>query len=76
MQLCQEEIELDRQEVVGQAVDEASAEEVGVVEGWGATDLDPALVGSVFAPIVGRGYHIRWPRLAMIWVALNVEQKW
>ena len=52
--------------MVGQAVEEASVEEVGVVEGWGATGLDPALVGSVFAPIVGRGYHIRWPRLAMI----------
>ena len=66
MYLCQEEIELDRQEVVEQAVDEALVEEVGVVAGWGATGLDPALVGSVFVPIVGRGYPIRWQHLAMI----------
>ena len=66
MQLCQEEIELDRQEVVEQAVDEASEEEVGVVAGWEATVLEPALVGSVFAPVAEPGYPIRWQRLALI----------
>ena len=66
MYLCQEEIELDRQEVVEQAVDEALVEEVGVVAGWGTIGQEPDQVGSVFVPIAEPGYPIRWQRLAMI----------
>ena len=58
--LCQEEIELDRQGVVEQAVGEASVEEAGAVAGWEAIGLEPDQVGSVFVPIVGHGYPIRW----------------
>ena len=59
MQLCQEEIELARQEVVAQVVAEVLVEEVGVVAGWEATVLEPALVGSVSAPVAEPGYPIR-----------------
>jgi len=59
VQLCQEEIELARQEVVAQVVAEVLVEEVGVVAGWEATGPEPDQVGSVFVPIVGLGYPIR-----------------
>ena len=57
-------------------VDEESAGEVGVEAEWEAADLEPGLAGSVFVPIVGRGYPIRWQRLAMILIVPNVEQRW
>ena len=38
---------------------EVSVEEVVVVAGWGAIGLELAPVGSVFALIVERGYHMK-----------------
>ena len=55
---------------------EASVEEAGVAAGWEALGLDPARVGSVFAPIVERGCPTKCKLPATTGVALNVEQRW
>ena len=38
---------------------------VGVWEGWGETALEQARVGTVFAPVVGRGLPIKLASLAI-----------
>ena len=52
MQLCLEEMEPVRQEVVGQAAAGVWAEEAGALAGWEAIGREPDLVGSVSAPTV------------------------